>query len=187
MRAILLAFLLIPGVCNAHWMHEWVVQEYKSAVERRGLEYRLTDQRVNLIVDRVVKYSNQYQLDSFEILTILSIESEFVNRIGDRHLPLKRWCFGYGQVQVQTASMVWGRHVSGWELINDVDLNIHTVCRHWDWLCQMQPDKTRAVRAYNAGIGGMRRGLGMEYLGRFESTIKRMERFYARANGASPT
>lgn len=170
---------MAPGFCDAHWMHEWIRAEYKSAVEKRGLEYCLTDKRVNLLVDTIVRYSNQYQCDVLETMTLFTIESSFVNRIGDRNLPEQRWCFGYGQVQTQTASMVWGRHVTGNELLNDVDLNIHTAIRHYDWLCAVQT-KERAIRAYNAGLAGMRKGRGKDYYKRFDETIRRMEKFYAK-------
>ena len=180
MRWIALFLVLLAGPVDAHWMHDWVKQEYKSSVSRRGLDYCLTEKRTNLIVGLVEKYCAEYNADVFEVMTILTIESGFVNRIGDRQLKPQRWCFGYGQVQVRTASDVWGRHVAGWELIKNVDLNIHTTVRYYRMLTSVCPDKQTAVRSYNAGIAGASRGKGYEYLRRFDATIRRMEKFSAR-------
>lgn len=107
--------------------------------------------------DIIVKYSNEYQLDPYLVMAIISAESRF-----DANANSHKDAMGLMQVTEQTAKWCVDRFeldISSENLYNP-DTNIHIGCAYMDFLIDVFDGELQtAVAAYNAGQGNVKKWL----------------------------
>jgi len=107
--------------------------------------------------DIIVKYSNEYQLDPYLVMAIISAESRF-----EENANSHKDAMGLMQVTEQTAKWCVDRFeldISSENLYNP-DTNIHIGCAYMDFLIDVFDGELQtAIAAYNAGQGNVKKWL----------------------------
>lgn len=122
--------------------------------------------------DIIVKYSNEYQLDPYLVMAIISAESRF-----EENANSHKDAMGLMQVTEQTAKWCVDRFeldISSENLYNP-DTNIHIGCAYMDFLIDVFDGELQtAVAAYNAGQGNVKKWLSDERYSLDGKTLKQI-------------
>jgi len=135
----------------------------------------LTAQEVGLIADSIISYSTKYGVDPYLVVAVIAAESRF-----NPNARSYKGAMGLGQLMPATAA---AHNVDAYNPVANLHVAVRIISRN---LKKYNGDINKALAAYNAGVGAVKRYDGVPPYRETREYLWRIYEYWCWLNGTTP-
>jgi len=145
---------------------------------KRAIAYlnpTLSAQEVNMIADSIISYSTKYGVDPYLVVAVIAAESRFNPKARSY-----KGAMGLGQLMPATAA---AHNVDAYDPVANLNVAVRIISRN---LQKYNGDINKALAAYNAGVGAVKRYGGVPPYRETRDYLWRIYEYWCWLNGTAP-